>query len=303
MNVTLIGLGEVGRVAAEDLARLGVTALTAWDIAFGDPGSPASRNAADLNAAGVPVVAASSGAVAVAEADVVLAAVTAANDLAAATAAAEGLRPGTWFLDLNSSSPEQKQQAAAVVHDAGGRYVEAALMSAIHPRRLAAPFLLGGPNAKAFLAEVAPAVGLTGASLYSAQVGTAAATKLCRSVVVKGLEALFTESLLAARAYGVEGDVLASLSNILPEADWESVARYFVSRSLQHGQRRSEEMIEAAETVAQAGVEPLMAAAAAERQAWAAGHAPALEAPDLAGMLDAIRNPGAARNRTETDQK
>jgi 3-hydroxyisobutyrate dehydrogenase-like beta-hydroxyacid dehydrogenase len=285
VNVTLIGLGEVGRVAAEDLAGLGVTALTAWDIAFDDPGSPASRNAAEL-----PVTVASGGAEAVAGADVVVCAVTAANDLAAATAAAAGLRPGTWFLDLNSSSPEQKRQAAAVVHDAGGRYVEAALMSAIHPRRLAAPFLLGGPHAQAFLTEAATGLGLVGASFYSVQVGAAAATKLCRSVVVKGLEALFTESLLAARAYGVEADVLASLSNILPEADWESVARYFVSRSLQHGQRRSEEMVEAAQTVAQAGVEPLMASAAAERQARAAGQAHALDAPDLVGMLDAIRN-------------
>jgi 3-hydroxyisobutyrate dehydrogenase-like beta-hydroxyacid dehydrogenase len=292
VKVTLIGLGEVGRVAVEDLAARGLTGLTAWDVAFDDPGSRASRNAADL-----PVVAASSAAGAVADADAVICAVTAANDLAAAGAAASGLRPGTWFVDLNSSSPEQKRQAAAVVHDVGGRYVEAALMSAIHPRRLAAPFLLGGPHAAAFLAEAAPGLGLVGASFYSSQVGAAAATKLCRSVIVKGLEALFTESLLAARSYGVEDDVLASLSNILPEADWESVARYFVSRSLQHGQRRSEEMVEAAATVAQAGVEPLMATAAAERQAWAAGHAEALEAGDLIGMLDAVRN------RTETQKK
>ena len=292
MKVTLIGLGEVGRVAAEDLSTRGVTALTAWDTAFADPGSRASGNAAEL-----PVVAASSGAGAATDADVVLCAVTAANDLAAATAAAAGIRPGTWFLDLNSSSPEQKRAAAAVVNDAGGRYVEAALMAAIHPKRLAAPFLLGGPHAEAFLAGTGAVLGLVGATVYSAQVGVAAATKLCRSVVVKGMEALFTESLLAARAYGVEADVLASLSNILPEADWEQVARYFVSRSLQHGTRRSEEMVEAAATVAQAGVEPLMASATAERQAWAAGHADALAAADLVGMLDAIRN------RTETGNK
>lgn len=302
MNVTLVGLGEVGRVAAEDLTALGVTDLTAWDVAFDDPDSRASGNAREL-----PVAVAASAADAAPTADVVICAVTAANDLAAAAAVAPGLPPGTWFLDLNSSSPEQKRQAAAVVNDVGGRYVEAALMSAIHPKRLAAPFLLGGPHAKAFLAEAAPGLGLVGASFYSPQVGAAAATKLCRSVIVKGLEALFTESLLAARAYGVEDDVLASLSNILPEADWESVARYFVSRSLQHGQRRSEEMVEAAATVAQAGVEPLMASAAAERQAWAAGHAGALAAGDLIGMLDAVRERAvrerAGGNRTEIRKK
>ena len=281
--VALIGLGEVGRVAVEDLTALGIKTLRAWDEAFADPNSRASRNAAEL-----PVFAADS-AEAVAGVDLVICAVTAANDLDAATSAAPFLSPGTWFVDLNSSSPGQKRQAATVIEAVGGRYVEAALMSAIHPRRLGAPFLLGGPHALAF-AEAARQYGLTGATFYADEVGLAAATKLCRSIIVKGLEALFTESMLAARAHGVEQQVLGSLSNILPDADWEQVARYFISRSLEHGQRRSEEMLEAADTVAQAGVDPVMARATATRQAWAAGHVDALAAQTLPGILDALSN-------------
>ncbi len=282
-TVALIGLGEVGRVAAEDLFGIGVTRLSAWDTAFRDPQSRASRNAGEL-----PVVAAADAPAAVAGARLVISAVTAANDLAAAESAAPGLRQGAWYLDLNSASPGQKRNAARVVGAAGGRYVEAALMSPIHPHRLGSPFLLGGPHAETFLDEAAK-LGLSGVSVYSPEVGAAAATKLCRSVLVKGLEALMTEAMLAARGYGVEREMLASLSNILPGADWDAAVRYFITRSLQHGQRRQEEMLEAAETVAQAGIEPVMALATAKRQAWAAQHVQALAAGDLADVLDAIR--------------
>ena len=221
----------------------GHTDLVAWDTAFADPGSPAARAAAAL-----PVATAESAGTAARGAGLVVSAVTAANCHQAAAAAAPGLDPGAWFFDLNSSSPGHKQQAARAIEQAGGRYVEAALMSPIASRRLGSPFLLGGPHAADF-AAVAAAWGLSDVTVFSDKVGRAAATKLCRSVIVKGLESLLTESLLAARHYGVEREVLDSLSNVLPPADWEAVATYFISRSLQHGQRRSEEMAEAAATV------------------------------------------------------
>jgi 3-hydroxyisobutyrate dehydrogenase-like beta-hydroxyacid dehydrogenase len=282
-RVTLIGLGEVGTVFAEDLAAGGHTDLVAWDIAFADPGSPAARAAAAL-----PVAAAESAGTAARGADLVVSAVTAANCHQAAAAAAPGLGPGAWFFDLNSSSPGHKQQAARAVEQAGGRYVEAALMSPIASRRLGSPFLLGGQHAAEF-APAAAAWGFSDLTVYSEEVGRAAASKLCRSVITKGLESLLTESLLAARHYGVEKEVLDSLSNILPPADWQAVATYFVSRSLRHGRRRSEEMTEAAATVEEAGVEPLMSLAASERQLRAAGHADALAEPDLATVIDHIR--------------
>lgn len=263
-RVALIGLGEVGRTFAEDLRAAGIRDLSAWDVAFTDPGSIASRNASDLG-----VARAGSAPAAVAGADLVVSAVTAAQCVAAAQSVTPGLAPGTWFFDLNSSSPGHKQAAAAAIDGAGGRYVEAALMSPIGPRRLGSPFLLGGPHGPAF-AEQAATYGIADVTVVSDEIGRAAATKLCRSVVVKGLESLLTESLLTARRFGVERDVLDSLPNILPPADWEAVAGYFISRSLQHGQRRSEEMEEAAATVAEAGIEPHMSLAAVQRQRWAA---------------------------------
>jgi 3-hydroxyisobutyrate dehydrogenase-like beta-hydroxyacid dehydrogenase len=278
--VALIGLGEVGLVLGEDLAA---RPLTAWDTAFAAPHSPASRHAEALGLD--PAVEATT---VVAGAAVVISAVTAANTVAAARSCASGLRPGTWYLDLNSASPALKQAAAQVITDAGGRYVEAAVMSPIQPKRLAAPILLGGPDAAAF-AETANRLGFTGTEVYADTVGPAAATKLCRSVVVKGLEALLTESMLAARAWGVEKRVLDSLSNMVPAADWPALAGYMMSRSLEHGTRRAEEMREAARTVEETGVTPWMATATAERQAWAAAFRGHSAPDDLVAMLDAVR--------------
>lgn len=280
MRIALIGLGEVGKTLAEDLAG---HALSAWDVKFADPASAASRNAAALG-----IAPAASAVEAVTGAELVISAVTAANDLVAAEAVAPGIGRGAFFVDLNSASPGQKQASAAAIDGAGGRYVEAAVMSPIHPKRIAAPMLLGGPHAAAF-AEMAGPLGFAGIEVYADEVGKASATKMCRSVVIKGAEALLTESMLAARAYGVEEQVLASLSNLLPAENWPKLAAYMISRALEHGERRAEEMREAARTVAETGIEPLMATATAARQDFSARFRDALSGGDVPGMVDAIR--------------
>lgn len=281
MNIALIGLGEVGRVLAEDLADGNV--LSAWDIAFDDPDSRAARNAGEL-----PIRVATDAVDAVQAADLVISAVTAANDLSAARDVAAALATATWFLDLNSASPGQKQEAAALIDEVGGRYVEAAVLSPIYPKRISSPVLLGGPHASAFV-ETARGLGFSGVEFFAPTVGPASATKLCRSVVVKGLEALLMESMLTARMWSVEKPVLDSLSNLVPAADWAELAEYMIRRSIEHGERRSEEMLEAASTVRGADVDALMATATARRQAWAGDQREALAAADLGSLLDAIR--------------
>jgi 3-hydroxyisobutyrate dehydrogenase-like beta-hydroxyacid dehydrogenase len=283
ISIALIGLGEVGRVLAEDLGALDGISLSCWDIAFDDPASRASTNAAETG-----LDRALSAPAAAANADLVISAVTAGSTLDAALSVATAIAPGAWFMDLNSASPGQKQGAAAVIEQAGGRYVEAAVMSPIEPKRIAAPMLLGGPHAEEF-ARFAGPLGFGGLEVYSDMVGPAAATKLCRSVVIKGLESLLIEALVAARAWGVEDRVLGSLSNLVPVADWPALAAYMVSRSLEHGNRRAEEMVEAARTVAETGIDPLMASATAERQEWAGGFGAAASAGELTLMIDAMR--------------
>ncbi len=281
-RICLIGFGEVGQILAADLATAGVNDITVYDIAFSRPDSPSS-----LALAAHAVKPAASAGEAASGAGLVISAVTAAQDVEAARSTASGLAAEAFFLDLNSASPGMKQASAAIVEAAGGRYVEAAVMSPIGPKRIASPMLLGGPHAAAF-ADYARPLGFVGAAPFSETIGKAAATKMCRSVMIKGIEALLTESMLAARRYGVEDTVLASLSDLLPLPNWPELACYMISRTLEHGARRAEEMREAARTVEEAKVEPLMSRAIGERQDWAAGHRAALAESDLGAMLDRI---------------
>jgi len=281
-TIALIGFGEVGQTLGADLQARGSTDLIAWDRLFADPDSPPSRAARDTG-----LRAARSMREAVAGRDLIISAVTAAECIAAAAEAAPALRQGAFFLDLNSVAPSTRSAAAAAVGAVGGRYVELAVMSSISPRRSASPMLAGGPHAAAFL-PLGHALGFTGIEVFAADIGRASAAKMCRSVMVKGMEALLTESLLAARRYGVEDAVIASLQDLFPMDDWRSHARYMVSRSLLHGKRRAEEMREVARTIADAGLSPWMSTACAERQDWASGHTAALRQEPLGDMLDAV---------------
>ena len=279
----LIGLGEVGQVLASDLRGVGDVDLSVWDRLFTVEGSEPRRAAAAL-----PFLrAASSLSGAVRGRAVVVSAVTAGECRAAAAEAAAALTPGTFYLDLNSASPRTKSEAARAIEAAGGCYVEAAVMSPISPQRIASPVWLGGPHARDFL-PLAQSLGFSGAAVYSEALGAASAAKMCRSVIVKGMEALLAESLLTARHHGVEEAVLASLHDLLPVGDWRKLARYMISRSLQHGRRRAEEMREVVRTVAEAGLDPWMSRGCVERQEWAAAHAGALSQDALADMLDAM---------------
>ena len=286
-HICLIGFGEVGRIFGEALTARGVGRLTAYDPLFASKDSRPSQAAAK---AGIETSATAPEAARGAE--LIISAVTAAQALKAARSVVGGMRDGAFFLDLNSASPGTKVAASKAIDAGGGRYVEAAVMSSVPPKGLATPMLLGGVHAEAFLAFAAPLQLDT--RLFSTEVGLASATKMCRSVMVKGVEALLAECLLTARRYGVEATVLGSLTDMLPNPDWERHARYMISRSLIHGKRRAEEMREAAKTVHEAGVEPLMSAAIAQRQDWAYDLARqlqpgAVDEPDLGKLLDAMR--------------
>jgi 3-hydroxyisobutyrate dehydrogenase len=263
-RIGLVGYGEVGRILAEDLRARGIARVLACDIKLGTAAeAPLVAHAAtlgvELHARHASLAAAS---------DCVISAVTASQAVAVAEASAPGLAAGTWFLDFNSASPGAKIRAAEHVDGVGGRYVEGAVMTSIPPFRIRVPLLLGGPQAAA-LAPLLNALGFA-ARAGAEKLGVASATKMCRSVMIKGLEAMVIESFTSARAHGVEDAVLASLAETFPGIDWERQGTYFFQRVVQHGRRRAEEMREASVTVREAGLDPWSASGTAERQAWVA---------------------------------
>jgi 3-hydroxyisobutyrate dehydrogenase-like beta-hydroxyacid dehydrogenase len=283
VRICLLGFGEVGQTLTADLRERGLKNLITWDLKFAGNDTTLLSRAQSLS-----IEVASSAKNAVAHASVVLSAVTAAQAVAAAQSVASYLPSKAYFVDLNSASPTAKQQAHSRIESGAGRYVEAVIMAPIAPKRIASPILLGGPHARGF-EPVGREIGFSGVESFSETVGQASAAKMCRSVIIKGLETLLTESLVAARHYGVDDTVIQSLDNLLPGHDWRKLAAYMISRSLLHGGRRAEEMREVAVTVGEAGLHPWMSSACAERQQWAANHRELAKVEPLEALLDQLR--------------
>ena len=138
-------------------------------------------------------------------------------------------------------------------------------MAPVPPYRLKVPMLLGGRHA----GTLAPQLARLGMNVQaiSEEIGVASAVKMCRSVVIKGIEALAVESMRAARHFGAEKQVLASLNETFPGMGWDKeLPDYLISRVAEHGRRRAAEMREVARTLDDAGFEPTMAAATAQLQ-------------------------------------
>jgi 3-hydroxyisobutyrate dehydrogenase-like beta-hydroxyacid dehydrogenase len=263
-NVGLVGYGEVGRILAEDLRKQDIK-VSAYDTKLrSDQAGGPLRDHASTH--GVALTA--SHADLAAQADFVISAVTASQAVPVAQACAPAVQRDAWFLDFNSASPGAKQRAAALIDGSGGRYVEGAVMTSIPPKRIKVPLLLGGAGAEA-LAPLLAELGFD-AKVASNELGVASAVKMCRSIMIKGMEAMVIEAFTTARAYGVEDAVLASLKETFPGIDWEKQGAYFFQRVIEHGRRRSEEVREVAETVREIGLTPWSAQGTAERQAWVA---------------------------------
>jgi 3-hydroxyisobutyrate dehydrogenase-like beta-hydroxyacid dehydrogenase len=258
-RVGFIGFGEAGQAIAAGLRGEGLAEIAAWDILF--PAAEGERLRAAAAAVGVRL--ATSAADAVRGADVVISAVTAGSSYEAVQAAAPHLKSNSFLLDINSVSPGRKRETARLL-DGSAHYVDVAVMAPIHPARHRTPTLLAGAHAEA----VSPLLGGLGMQVrvVGREVGAAAAIKMVRSVMVKGMEALTFECFVAAARAGVTDEVIASLAKSFPGLDWEKAIAYNLERMASHGARRAAEMEEVAATLRELGLEPLMANATVARQ-------------------------------------
>jgi len=251
-RISFIGFGEAGQAIASGLRETGIERIAAWDILF--PKAEGARLKAAGDTMGVRLVA---------ETDMIIAAVTAASSVEAARSVAPHLKGSPYYLDINSVSPGRKQETAKLLGERA-RYVDVAVVAAIHPARQKTPLLIAGPHAEAIsplLNEMAMKLSVVGAD-----VGQAAAIKMIRSVMIKGMEALTLECFLAASRAGVLEEVTASLQNNYPTLDFNKIADYNLERMASHGERRAAEMEESAATLRELGLDPLMVDSTVKRQ-------------------------------------
>jgi len=263
-TLALIGFGEAGSTFAK--AAGWESSALAFDI------NPDRRGA--MREAGV--VACATADDALSHAGLVLSLVTADSALTAARDDAPLLSPGALWCDMNSVAPETKRAAAQTIEAAGGRYVDVAVLAPVNPARMKVPLLVSGPSAAEAEAALRDA-GFTNLRVVGAEVGRASAIKMIRSVMVKGIEALTAEMMLAATAAGVTDEVLASLDASEKSIGWTERAAYNLERMTTHGARRAAEMEESAKTLAALGVEPVMTAGTVRRQRELAGQTNAFD--------------------------
>jgi len=264
-RIAFIGMGEAGSAIASGWSARRAQ-IRAYDI---KSDSPVTADAMAARYRELGIEGCASPAAAVEGAAIVLCTVTADQAVAAAEAAAPHLAADTFWCDLNSCAPSSKRRAAAIVDGAGGRYIDVAVMAAVHAKRNMTPLLIAGPHAEAVAPlltdlPMAPRV-------VAGEVGAASSIKMIRSVMVKGLEALCAECMLAAVAAGVEDEVLGSLAHSHPGLDWPRQIAYNLERSSTHGARRAAEMEEVARTLTDLGLPDDMARATVDWQRRMAG--------------------------------
>lgn len=254
MKIAFVGLGEAGSALVSGWGAAHASHISAYDIKIEDPetASEIRTRCADLN-----IKCCDSLGLALTGADIVFCTVTADQAVIAATNASADLGQGSIWCDLNSCAPSSKRTSADIIETAGGRYVDVAVMSPVHPKLNMVPLLVAGPHADD-TAAILHALPMS-PRVVEGPIGAASSIKMIRSVMVKGLEALTAECTLAAVAAGVEEEVLASLNKSHPGTDWNSQAAYNFERSIVHGTRRAAEMEEVAKTLTELGLPDDMA--------------------------------------------
>jgi 3-hydroxyisobutyrate dehydrogenase-like beta-hydroxyacid dehydrogenase len=241
--VAVLGLGEAGGAIAADLvARDVVTRGFDPQPARTVAGVEQSRSAAE----------------AVATADVVLSVNAQAVAVSVAASIVDELTSEHLYADLNTTSAEVKREVASVLGPSGAAFVDVALLSPVPGKGLRTPCLASGPGAERF-ALLFGELGMP-VETIGGEAGDAATRKLLRSVFMKGLAAAVIESLSAAERAGCEAWLRAQIGSVIEP----SLIDRLVDGSKQHARRRIDEMDAAAAVVAELGLEPHVAPAAAE---------------------------------------
>lgn len=261
-TIALMGFGEAARAFAEGCGAALTARARVYDVKTegADTGEPMRSDYAACGVTGCESLPQ-----ALDGAGLILSLVTADEAWNAARAAAGHITPGAIFCDMNSVAPDTKRANAAIIEAAGGHYVDVAVMSPVRPALAAAPLLLSGPKARDAL-EALASLGFERIRVIEGEVGRASAIKMIRSVMVKGLEALTTECVLAARRAGVYDEVIASLNASWPGTDWGEKADYNLDRMMIHGLRRAAEMEEVVKTLEALGTGAMMTKGTVERQ-------------------------------------
>ncbi len=262
-HIGFVGFGALAEAFAIGLREGGASDVAAFTRERHEPAIDQIRRER-LRAAGVRSC--SSLADLVGSADIVVSAVPAGAAVEIAERSAEHLTAGALYVDPAPVAPSRKRELADRIGEAGGQYVDVAVLGTVTVDRHAVPMLAAGPGAARW-AAVAEPYGFR-VSVLDGAPGQASLVKLLRSVYMKGRDALIVEMLVAARRHGVEETVVASIGGPAEQVPFVELATRVMGSLTLYAERRAAELTAAAELVAEVGLEPLIADAAAARLRW-----------------------------------
>ncbi len=237
-KLAIIGFGEAGQTFAK-AARWESNAIV-FDLKTLQVGN-VSEKLQDMSTLGVDP--GTSNQDAVSKAPYVLSLVTADQAFSVAAESSKCISEGSFFFDMNSVSPDSKMKASKLIEQAGAHYIDTAIMAPVIPKYLDVPILVSGPQAQTSV-NVLNRLGFSNVKYVGPQTGRASSIKMLRSIMVKGMEALTAECVIAAEKAGVLEEVLSALGD-----DWVDRADYNLDRIMIHGERRAAEMDEVVKTL------------------------------------------------------
>ncbi len=241
MRLAIIGAGEAGRIYAQ-------AAAAHFDVVLCDSRpAPAARRLRER----LGLKLHESIGDWLTEVDRVWSCVT--GDVAAVVASqvAAHLAPGAVFVDMSTATPADKLESADMVAHRQIGYADAVIMGAIGLSGLATPLLVAGGSAETAVSDFA-SIGAPARAL-DGKAGDAAALKLLRTVLTKGIEALAVECFVAAEKQGVREELYRVLSDI-DEQGMTNFLNAVVRTHLIHAERRSHEVERAVAQLDQAGL-------------------------------------------------
>jgi 3-hydroxyisobutyrate dehydrogenase-like beta-hydroxyacid dehydrogenase len=261
--LSFIGFGEAAFAFAESINREYIAVIKGFDIKLKSSDDKVRENKhQDFISANVE--ASLNTDEAAKEAGLMFSLVTADQAKNATESISETIEEKTFYFDGNSCSPTTKKANAELIEDRGAFYIDMAIMSPVNPLKNRAPLLISGKNAK-LATEILNSLNLN-PSYLGDEVGMASSVKMIRSIMVKGLEALMLECVLAGRKVGVDEKVIESLEKSFPDFDWKTKAAYMLERVSKHGLRRSAEMGEVDHFLQSLGFDKTMSSRTAELQ-------------------------------------
>ena len=197
--------------------------------------------------------------------EIILSAVSADMAVSLAQAAKPFLKEDQIYVDINATSPMTKEEVDGIISPVA-LLVDCAVMGPVPNYRHKVPISVSGSGAGAFTEKLAP-YGMN-ITLMEAPAGSASASKMFRSIFMKGFVTLLLEMLFAAHQYQVEDDVLLSVKETLIAGPLLEVINGLVGRGVIHSERREHEMDEVIATLETLKVDGIMSKATKSKLRW-----------------------------------